>query len=208
MSPPGRLFTGQEIAELLLRACHDLRSPIRAIRAHTELLAKTTAGDPRLAFIVEGAGKLDQVVDGLAGYSLALRIDPGSFVAAPLGVLLRTALDKLGRQEVTCTGLPRVSGDPDRLMQLFENLLGHLLSISSRIHIAASRQDEAWLLTVRADGPDLVPAELERMFQPFSPGLGLGLAACREIVERHGGSIWAESQPDGCTVCFTLPAVP
>jgi len=84
--PEGRLFTGQEISEFLLRACHDLRTPLRAIRAHAQLLAKaqdlsvSSGGDPRLAFIIDGAARMDQLVDGLAGYSIALRIDPGSFV--------------------------------------------------------------------------------------------------------------------------------
>ena len=62
---------GHQIAEFLLRACHDLKAPIRAIRAHAELIGKSLdlpvpGSDPRLAFIIEGAGKLDQFVDGLS----------------------------------------------------------------------------------------------------------------------------------------------
>lgn len=183
------------------------------MRAHAELLGKRGDADPRLAFIIEGAGKVDQLVDGLSGYSLALRIDPGSFVISPLGVLLRTVLAKLDREiqqnqaEVTYGDLPRVSGDPDRLVQLLENLLCHRGRISQLVHITADPYAKGWLFTVRDSGPSIEAADLERIFQPFVHGLGL--AACREIVERHGGRIWAESPAgSGCTFRFTLPAAP
>jgi signal transduction histidine kinase len=217
--PDERLFTGREISEFLLRACHDLRSPLRAIRTQAELLARSgdaphstgSGSDPRLAFLIEGAAKMDRLVDELAGYSIALRIDPGSFMPTPLGVLLRSVLAKLekelreNRAEVTYGDLPRVAGEADRLMQLFENLLRHRGQVSRRSHIAASPHAEGWLITVQDNGPDIEAADLERIFKPFTPGLGL--AACREIVERHGGRIWAESQPGaGCTFLFTLPA--
>jgi signal transduction histidine kinase len=71
-----------------------------------------------------------------------------------------------------------------------------------------------WLFTVRDNGPGIEAAFLESIFTPFERlqvkerwGAGLGLAICRAIVERHGGHIWAESQPEsGATLCFTLPA--
>jgi signal transduction histidine kinase len=232
-----RVFTGPEISELLLRACHDLRTPLRAIRAHAELLVKSgdlpeTSGEPRLAFIIEGAGKMDELVDGLSGYSIALRIDPGSFVLTGLGVLLRGVLTKLDKElrhnqaEVTLGELPRVLGDPDRLMQLLENLLLFALrrrdKTGLQIHITAAKHAEGWLFTIRDNGPCIEAADLEGIFQPFarwhgvdsagsgveSAASGLGLAICREIVERHGGRIWAESQDgSGCAFLFTLPAV-
>ena len=226
--PEGRRFTGQEIGEFLLRACHDLRTPLRAIRAHAELLVKTgdlsvaSGCEPRLGFIVEGAHKMDQLVDGLSSYSLALRIVPESCVLTPLGVLLRNVLTKLEKElrdrqtEVTCGELPRVPGDPDRLMELFENLLRYRGRVAPRIHITAGPHAEGFLFTVRDNGPDLEAADLERIFQPFArvhgadpADPGLGLAICREIVERHGGRIWAESAAgNGCTFLFTLPAAP
>jgi signal transduction histidine kinase len=67
---------------------------------------------------------------------------------------------------------------------------------------------------VRDNGPGIEAAFLESIFTPFERlhnqcwGAGLGLAICRAIVERHGGRIWAESQPEsGATFCFTLPAI-
>jgi signal transduction histidine kinase len=243
--PEERLFTSQEISEFLFRACHDLRTPLRAVRAHAELLVRggelpaNSGPDPRLAFIIEGAGKMDQLVDGLSSYSMALRIDRGSFVCTGLGVLLRSVLAKLAKEireqqaEVTAGELPRVWGDPDRLMQLLENLLltmlrqpGRMeaggLEPGLRIHITAEPHahgvGNGWLSAFRDNGPAIEAADLESIFQPFArwPGAagaqsGLGLAVCREIVERHGGRIWAESPPstqDGTSraFLFTLPA--
>ena len=208
-----RVFTGQEIAGFLLRASHDLRSQLRAIRAHSELLAKqppTSADDPRLGFILQGATNLEELIEGLNGYALALRTDPAAFAPTPTGVLLRTALARLAKQphkvaEVTYAEMPRVVGDPDRITQLFESLLRHRGQLATQLQVSASPEQGLWLFRFRDNGPALEPRDAERMFEPFIHGLGL--AAAREIVERHGGKIRAESQDDGgCTVWFELPA--
>jgi chemotaxis family two-component system sensor kinase Cph1 len=226
----------REISEFLLHACHDLRTSLRAIRAHAELLLKriespqTSDFEQGLGFIVDGAQRIDFLADGLTSYSITLQIDKGSFQPTRLNGLLRTVLAKLDTElrdndaEVTYGELPRVSGSPDRLMQVFENLIRNALrhrgSASPRIHISAQRQSAArgentenWLFAVQDNGPGVETAYLEGIFKPFErlhgkkqPGAGLGLTICREIVERHGGTIWAESQPEsGLTVLFTLP---
>ncbi len=86
--------------------------------------------------------------------------------------------------------------------------------MAPRIDISACKQAEGWLFAVRDNGPGIEAAFLESIFTPFERlqhkerrGVGLGLAICRVIVERHGGRIWAESQPEtGATLCFTLPS--
>jgi len=220
----------RDVSEFLLRACHDLRAAARTVRTHSELFLKD-AGMPgnsgveqRLGFIVEGARRIDLLVEGLASYSVALQTDVASFQSARMDVLLRSALKKLekelrdGGAEVAYGELPTVTGNPDRLMQVFENLLRnalvHLGGAVPRIHISAAKQAEDWLFAVRDNGPGVEAASLESIFMPFERqhgrergGAGLGLAICRVIVERHGGKIWAESQAgSGATFCFTLPA--
>ncbi len=219
-----------EVSEFILRACHDLRTPTRAVRTQSELLLRNPEGsgntsfEQRLGLIVEGARKIDLLLDGLAGYSVALQTNPASFQSAPMGVLLRSVLAKLNQDlracgaEVAYDDLPTVMGNPDRLMQLIENLLRNALvhrgQPAPHINVAAVRQAEEWLFTVHDNGPGVEAASLEKIFMPFErlqgrehPGAGLGLAICREIVKRHGGRIWAESQPGcGTTFRFTLPA--
>src|SRR5436305_8580965 len=213
--------------EFLMRACHDLRTPMRAVLANAELLLRCPEKregpdfERILGCILEGARKSDSLVDALSSYSLALHTQPGTFQLVKTEVLLRAVLAKLApdlrssRAEVTYDELPRVPGDPDRLLQLFENLLRNAIQhrgpSAPRIHVSAKKQGDAWCFAITDNGPGVDPTYLERIFRPFerlngSSGVGLGLAICREIVVRHGGKIWAESQPgSGCTLLFTLP---
>ncbi|HEY1243028.1 MAG TPA: ATP-binding protein [Bryobacteraceae bacterium] len=219
-----------ELSDFLLRLCHDLRSPLRAIRAHAELLRKgsdaTAAPDSAqlLGFIISGAENIHLLADGLSTYSLALRIDAGSFHPAQVDVLLRLTLTKLRKElqecaaEVTYDPLPRVWGNPDRLSNVLESLIlnaiRHRGTAAPRVHLQADQKEHEWVFSVRDNGPGIEPAQLQRIFKPFerlrgkeSPGPGLGLAIAREVVERHGGKIWAESQAgSGSTFFFTLPA--
>lgn len=223
-----RVFTDMELSDLLLRACHDLRAPVRAIRAHAELFLRDAVSTAdfreRLGFMVDGARKIDLLVDALSSYSLALRIEAASFQPTPVDVVLRTVLARLDGEmrangaQVTHTELPRVLGNPDRLIDLLERLLCNSLQhrgpASPRIHITAAAQARGWLFAIRDNGPGLDAACLESIFKPFEhvpggqrTGAGMGLAICKVIVERHGGTIWAESKAgEGATFLFTLPA--
>ncbi len=219
-------MSDKDIGDFLLRACHDLRSSLRAIQTHAELLngsgpvAEADRGN--LRFIVDGSRRIDSLADGLSGYSLALQIEQASFRITRMDVALRTALARLDKElrsngaEVTCGELPRVSGDPDRLAQIFEimlrNSLRHRAGHSPRIHIEAEKQVAEWRFSVRDNGPGIDDACLESIFKPFErlrgherEGAGLGLTICRIIVERHGGRVWAESAREGSKFVFTLP---
>lgn len=224
------MMPASEVSELLLRACHDLRSSARAIRAHAELLAKNRdaarpAGfEERIGFITGGAQTIDRVVDGLSAYALALDIEESGFTPVPMEVMLRTALAKLapaiaGRNaQVTYDRLPTVPGNADRLLQLWESLLLNALAHSDggaplRIHIGSALRAAECIFEVHDNGI-LDAADTEDLFRPFwrtsgsrSEGLGLELAISRAIVSRHGGRIRLDRQANGnSTIFFTLPA--
>lgn len=225
-----RSKSDREISEFLLRACHDLRASARVVRTHSELFLKGGGApavsdfEQRLGFIIEGARRIDSLVDGLATYSVALQMESASFLSVRMDVLLRNVLARLDKELRDCEAdvaygdLPAVTGNPDRLMQVFENLLRNALvhrrQAAPRIQISATRQADDWLFAVRDNGPGVEAASLETIFKPFErsqtkegAGPGLGLPVCRVIVERHGGRIWAESQAgNGAAFFFTLPA--
>ena len=233
MAAPKEIDNTEEaaLASFLLRLCHDLRAPLRAIRTHSELLVKDWPGrldapvDQRLGFITAGTESIERLVDGLTGYSLALSIDRGSFQPVKMDVLLRLALAKLQKEfrdsgaTVTYDSLPRVHGNPDSLAQLWEILLlnsaRHRGPETPCVHVSAERRGSDWILGVQDNGPGIEAAYLERVFNPFerlrgkeTAGAGLGLAIARVIVGRHGGKIWAEPQAGaGARVSFSLPAV-
>jgi signal transduction histidine kinase len=224
-------MSDRDVSEFLLRACHDLRSSLRAIRAHAELVQKSVQADDAAArdrsfgFIANGVRRMESLTDGLSGYSIALQIEEASFQPARMDILLRTALARVNREiddhgaEVTYGELPQVFGNADRLVQVFENLLRNALRYRAerppRIHISAEKQDNEWLFSVRDNGPGIDAAHLESIFKPFErlnvgngESAGMGLAICRTIVERHGGKLWVESTPGtGSTFLFTLPVV-
>ncbi len=220
-----------DLSRFLLRACHDLRSSLRAIRVHTELLQREAAAgvselDQHLGFILDGTRRIDLLTEGLSSYSIALQIDEASFQPLRMGLAVRTALAKLDKElrnsgaEVTSGELPVVSGNLDRLAQVFEILLRNALSYRTerplRVHIGAEKQDKEWLFSIRDNGSGIEAGYLERVFQPFERlqagnpegAAGMGLTIGRAIVERHGGRIRIESEPGvGSTFLFTLPAV-
>jgi signal transduction histidine kinase len=219
-----------DLSEFLLHTCHDVRSCLRAIRVHAELLAKANSPQEVAGFaehagrIVEGTAKLELLINGLSSYSLACQIDRSLFVVTPLEVVLRAEIARMSKlirendATVTYDPLPRIECDPDRIPQLFENLVRNALThrgeCAPLVHISAEEQESLWLFSVRDNGPGIEQSYLDRIFQPFerlrgqqSPGPGLGLATCRKIVENHGGEMWAESKPGaGCTFYFTLPS--
>ena len=220
--------TGAELSEFLLRACHDLRGPIRIVRTNAELLARNRAaegGDESarsLDFILQGARLAGEMIDGLTDYSLALGINPSSFQPVPTDVILRGALARLSNKlreqnaDVTYGALPTIPGDADRLQQLFQYLLEDAVIRRGpgnlRVRISAEPHPDGWLFTLRDNGVGWETELLDRIFAPFErlngrQRSGPGLATCRVIVERHGGRIWAESEP-GASGAFriVLPA--
>lgn len=211
---------------------HDLREPLRTINVFSELLAELakgrlgSEGDQILTEVFSGAERMRTLLEGLAGYSVALHETSGS--SLPMGTSLQSAFKivaaKLDAQirasgaTVTAANLPRVKISLERAMQLLENLIGNSLRFQSDappvIRItAALEEDGMWTIRVADNGKGIDPADCEAVFRPFMrvegkkyPGAGLGLTICRRIVEAHGGTIRLESAPgQGSTCIFTLP---
>jgi PAS domain S-box-containing protein len=151
--------------------------------------------------------------------------------------LLQGEITRLGARIVPSERLPMVLADAKQLVRLFQNLIGNSLKFSAanrppEIEVTAARDGANWIIKVRDNGIGiaelkgkfLTPVKpiLEKIFELGDasrqhkakkyggkyPGHGIGLATCKNIVERHGGSIKAESDgPDkGTTITFTLPA--
>ena len=115
--------------------------------------------------------------------------------------------------------LPTVVGDRVQLVQLLQNLIGNAIMYRSeqppRIHVDARRDGDCWEFSVQDNGIGIAPEHHQQMFEIFKrlhgrdkyPGTGIGLAVCKKIVQRHGGQISVDSQPEaGSVFRFTIRA--
>ena len=227
-----RQAQGAELEAFAAAVSHDLRTPLNAILGFSELLG--TKYRERLD--VKGQLFLDQVrastlemrrmVEDYLSFlksnrELPLRpaeIDLKGLVHAVFADLASMPGQKPAR--LVCDTMPRVWADESLLRQLLVNLLGNALKYSSQrglslVEVGAIPGKESHAFFVRDNGVGLNLANATKLFEPFQrfhkaaefPGTGVGLAIVKRIVERHGGRVWAESEPgEGATFFVELPA--
>lgn len=211
-------------------ASHDLQEPLRTVSTYAELLTRRYKdrldGEAVdfLDLIVKGGRRMSTLVQDLLTYArVQTEIDrPSSY---SLDQDIETALTQLqgliaeSQAVVTHDPLPTIQVDQGQMVRLFQNLIGNALKyrkpdVPPVIHVSAQQQDSMWMITVQDNGIGFDPKDAKHIFSPFKrlhaeqeyPGSGVGLAICRRIVERHGGRIWADSQPgQGARFHFTLP---
>ncbi|MEE4380171.1 MAG: ATP-binding protein [Candidatus Competibacteraceae bacterium] len=224
-----RVSRGQEDAQLAHAIAHDLREPLRMVISFTGLLARRYKGrldaeaDEFIGYTVDGAHRLQYMLDELVAY---LRLDsearPRQLTdcAALIDDVLQRSRPVLEAEQavITYDTLPTLQADRRQLGQAFHQLIDNAVKFRSkappRIHITALRQSGVWVFTVRDNGIGIEPQFRERIFLLFQrlhdagkyAGQGSGLAFVKKIVERHGGRVWVESEPDqGSVFYLTLP---
>ncbi|HXI59714.1 MAG TPA: PAS domain S-box protein [Polyangia bacterium] len=225
--------SNEELGHFANVASHDLQEPLRMVASYTQLLSKRYKGkldadaDEFIAFAVDGANRMQRLIQDLLAYSRVGTkgqdlVDVSSEAALAEAILnLRSAVDESGAL-VTHDPLPNVLADESQLVQLFQNLVGNAIKYQNpgvpRVHVSAVKGSDRsgparWTFSVRDNGLGIETQYFERIFGMFQrlhkreefAGTGIGLAICKKIVERHGGSISVESQPgQGSTFRFAL----
>ncbi len=223
--------SNEELEQFAYVASHDLQEPLRAVTSYTQLLAQRyqgnldTKADKYINHIVDGASRMQQLINDLLAYS-RLGTRAQEFEMADCNAAVQQSLCNLQiaiaekKAVITCDAMPTVMADESQLVQLFQNLIANGIKFCRQdiplIQIAARRQEGEWLLCVRDNGIGIDPEYADRIFIIFSrlhsrreySGTGIGLAMCKRIVERHGGRIWVESQEGkGATFYFTIPII-
>jgi PAS domain S-box-containing protein len=223
----------EELEAFSYSISHDLRAPVRAMGGFARMLAKQfpTPLPPEAAHTIdrirENAVKMGQLIDGLLAFSGLSRQSLAKSLLNPTDIA-RAVLNDLqpelaGRNvEINIDLLPPCLADPTLLKQVFVNLLSNALKYSRgrspaviRVGSRPEPDGPAYFVQDNGAGFDMeYSAKLFRVFQRLhSPdhfeGTGVGLAIVHRIVNRHGGRIWAEAQPDqGATFHFTLGSSP
>ena len=211
-------------------ASHDLQEPLRVMNGYLDLMTDTLKDggiDDALSMIdriKKSTDRMDALIHDLLEYA-RLDAQPEAFRETDLTEVLGYALGNLEvaikEHDVTVEHgpLPTVRGDQSQLLQLFQNLVSNGIKFRSeapcRIRITSERKGDHHEFAVEDNGIGIDPAHMERIFTIFErlnpldryPGSGIGLSVCKKIVERHGGTIWADVTPGGgTTMRFTLPA--
>jgi PAS domain S-box-containing protein len=221
--------SNDELQQFAYVASHDLQEPLRMITSYLELLERRYKGqlddraDKFIAYAVDGATRMQTLINDLLSYS-RVGTQGQQFESVDCEGIMRNVLSNLkvaiaqSNAVVTQDPLPLVNADATQLTQLFQNLISNAIKFRReeplQIHVGVKRINGKWLFSVRDNGMGIDTQYLNRIFIIFQrlhsraeyPGTGIGLAVCKKIVERHRGTLWAESQPGrGSTFYFTLP---
>ena len=217
-----------ELQQFAYVASHDLQEPLRMVASYTQLLGKRYQGkldkdaDEFIGYAVDGATRMQRLIRDLLEYS-RVGSENKSFERTDCEVVLRQVLDNLSASvrerhaEVTHDPLPTVHANPTHLTQVFQNLIGNALKFQgdapAKIHVGAKTVPDGWEFSIRDNGVGIPADQLGRIFSIFQrlhgqseyPGTGIGLAICKRIVEKYGGSIRVESElGKGSIFYFTL----
>ncbi len=217
-----------ELEQFAYIASHDLQEPLRKVGSYMELVTERYRelldqdGREFIDYAVDGARRMKIMINDLLVYSrVGTRGNP--FASTDTVQVMKDVLDDLeltiqdNNARITFDSLPVVTADESQLQQLFRNLIGNAVKYRGqdppRIHVSAQRSNRAWRFSVQDNGIGIETRFFERIFQIFQRlhgpgrynGTGIGLAVCKKIVERHGGSIEVESTPgQGSTFHFTI----
>lgn len=222
--------SNDELESFVYFTSHDLKEPLRMVSGYLQLLERRYADKldqnarEFIKYAVEGAVNMNGLIDDLLSLSRisTKNVDFESvdmnLVLENIKAALKFVIEETGAR-IIAEKLPVVKADRLQIHQLLQNLLANALKFRAKepplIEIRSERKGGMHKIWVKDNGIGIAGEYFEKIFIVFQrlhsrvdyPGTGIGLAICKKIVERHGGSIWVESEPGkGASFYFTLPA--
>lgn len=227
-----RVLAATQVEHPMAMLSHEMRTALTSIKGYASSLLRddvvwegetvrefATLIDEDVDVLVQ---MISEVLDATYGAGrLRLSLEP-----VMVGKLMETLVGEVGRKDpehrFICSitpSLPAVWADPTRLKQVLRNLLDNAVKYASPgLVVVSAREDGGEVVVSVADqGPGLKPEHVNRLFERYFrvkqngtavAGTGLGLPVARDIVEQHGGRIWATSEEGrGTSVSFTIPAI-
>jgi len=224
--------TADEIkATFISIVSHELRTPVALIKGYASTLRrddakwdKATISDS-LMVIEEEADRLSKMIDDLLDAS---RLQAGGLSLNQADVALPSLALRVSERFTSQApkhrivtdfppNFPIILGDESRLEQVISNLVSNALKYAptGEIKISGTTRPGQVVICVSDEGPGIDARDIPHIFDRFyrstkavkqTKGAGLGLYLAREIIEAHGGRIWADPKPDsGARICFSLP---
>jgi light-regulated signal transduction histidine kinase (bacteriophytochrome) len=223
------LAVNQELEAFTHSVSHDLHAPLRRINDFSQILLNDYAdsldrqGSEYLERLQASSQHMSRLIDDLLDLSRVTRADMSrqqtdlsAMARVITGELLNEQPERQARFDIQEEIM--VSGDPNLLNMLLQNLLENAWKFTSkkaetRISFGITEYQGRQVYYVRDNGAGFDMAYVDKLFEPFQrlhstkeyPGTGIGLASVKRIIRRHGGQIWAEGEVDhGATFYFTL----
>ncbi len=218
-----------ELREFAHVSSHHLQEPIRQIISYVQLLDRHCRGrldkeaEEFIEYAVDGARRLYKLMNDFLAYS-AMSMRRFEYEPVDCNLILNKVMEDLqptiseADATITSDWLPTLLTNHVQLQELLKHLIDNALKFRRddppQIHIKANRQDDTWLFTLEDNGLGIENEFLDKIFLIFNrlhgwnkyPGTGIGLPICKRIVEQHGGTIWADSEPGkGTRFFFTFP---
>jgi len=219
-------------SDLIAEMVHELRTPLASLNAAAYILLRPELSDDQRRSMVKIIETETSRLSEMATSFLDLArlesgrtrfqfrpFDPYSLLEECVN-LNRAAIEErnLSLDWQLPEHLPSVSGDRDKVKQVFLNLLNNALKYNrdfGRITLKSRHEGEFVWIAIKDTGPGIPAESLPHVFEKFyrvpgteklAPGTGLGLSICKKIIEAHGGRIVAESSPgQGATFSVSLP---
>jgi signal transduction histidine kinase len=215
-----RLYAAGQLSAGL---AHEIRNPIASIAGAAGILQRNSDSGHRrqecLEIISKECSRLNRLLTSFLDFA---KPRPPMFqtvgVESLLDSVIELAVHAVGRQPIAIRknlgpDLPQLECDAEQIKQVLLNLIINAIQEMSQggeIAVSVQAQDAAVVISVHDQGCGISPENLGRLFDPFfttkETGTGLGLPVAHQIVAQHGGSLWADPNPDrGMTFSFRLP---
>ncbi|MGA2172973.1 MAG: ATP-binding protein [Sedimentisphaerales bacterium] len=220
----------QEFKDFAYIISHDLKAPLRGIKALADWIATDYAdkfdedGKEQLKLLTSRVNRMHNLLEGVLQYSRIGRItenktpiDLNQFVPEIIEALAPPANIHITIENQ----LPVIVSEPTRIRQVFQNLLDNAVKVMNKpegfIKVGCTEENGYWKFSVSDNGPGIEEQHFERIFKIFQTlqpkdqveSTGVGLTIAKKIVELYGGRIWLTSRASqGSTFFFTLPKQP
>jgi signal transduction histidine kinase len=223
------LRSNKDLEHFAYIASHDLQEPLRMVSFFSQKLGDKYRekldqdAQDYIKFAVDGSKRMYYLINGLLEYS-RINTKGKTFTSVDMNDVLRKVSNNLGLKirerkviiTLNCNKLPTVYADENQMVQIMQNLIANGIKFSKgipEITIGCETESSKYTFSVHDNGIGIEPQYYERIFRMFQrlvrsdeyEGIGVGLAICKRIIERHGGEIWLKSEPGkGTTFYFTI----